>query len=524
MTRFDRLIPFALAAFLAGAPPVLATPILLEDVGAAGSLLASHPDGGFLLAWTDPEAGFVRAQRLGPDGTPGAVISTSLAAGTVSGSTLVVAPGGAWLLAGRSAAGELAGFVLSPAGAVLGELDLAVPEATSDRSLVAAAMPGGGWVVAWAVSTPSDFGDGPPQPMFPFYDTYAARYDATGERVAGPVRINVVRAFDQDPVDILAGPETIVVAWYGYTGETRLGEGTGRVLGHDLAPRSGEIQLNPERFDFSEQRHFSLVPAPGGGFLAAWTAFEGEMDGSERGDIAGAVRLQVFAADGSKIGPDRLANVVTAGHQDLHSAAVTGDGTVWLLWTDFGVITAAPLSEPRTVARPFSLDGLPLGSEVEVVRDDRFSTAQIAGGASAALVVWREEGRSYAALLDEDAGQEPPPDELALTSPELPGFRAWVRYSAAGGVSIWGTEEPLCIAETLCASGALPGRTEVLVRVVGPKPNGYLWPTLVKLSTSQVEVWLEQLSTGEVQFYLLPGASPGHDVLPGLFDRDGFRP
>jgi hypothetical protein len=41
---------------------------------------------------------------------------------------------------------------------------------------------------------------------------------------------------------------------------------------------------------------------------------------------------------------------------------------------------------------------------------------------------------------------------------------------------------------------------------------------------SAVSIWLEQTSTGDVQFYLLPGASPGNDVLHGLFDRDGFRP
>ena len=68
------------------------------------------------------------------------------------------------------------------------------------------------------------------------------------------------------------------------------------------------------------------------------------------------------------------------------------------------------------------------------------------------------------------------------------------------------------------------GPREVIVRVVGPKPNGFLWPTIVKLSTSQVEVWIEQFATGEVQYYLLPGATPGSEMLPGLFDRDGFAP
>jgi ELWxxDGT repeat protein len=117
----------------------------------------------------------------------------------------------------------------------------------------------------------------------------------------------------------------------------------------------------------------------------------------------------------------------------------------------------------------------------------------------------------------------PPPSTEWLESPRLPGFRAQVRITA-GGPSSLGRAEPACIAETLCVSGAVPGRSEVFVRVVGPKPNGFLWPTLVKFSTSTVEVWIEQRASQEVRYYLLEGATPGVDTLPGLFDRMGFLP
>ncbi len=117
----------------------------------------------------------------------------------------------------------------------------------------------------------------------------------------------------------------------------------------------------------------------------------------------------------------------------------------------------------------------------------------------------------------------PPPSTEWLESPEVPGYRVQVRISG-GSSQILGREEPACIPETLCVSGAVTGRSEVFVRVVGPKPNGFLWPTLVKFSTSTVEVWIEQESTGTVRYYLLEGASPGVDVLPGLFDRTGFLP
>lgn len=124
-----------------------------------------------------------------------------------------------------------------------------------------------------------------------------------------------------------------------------------------------------------------------------------------------------------------------------------------------------------------------------------------------------------------EAGEcEVPPPAEALATPELPGFRFWVRFGDPAAGAWWGRSEPLCIPEALCVSGALAGRTEVLVRIVGPKPNGYLWPTLVKLSTSRVEVWIEQESTGLLKCYLLPGAEPGSSELPGFFDRTGFLP
>ncbi|HVS02837.1 MAG TPA: hypothetical protein VMT16_08715 [Thermoanaerobaculia bacterium] len=124
-----------------------------------------------------------------------------------------------------------------------------------------------------------------------------------------------------------------------------------------------------------------------------------------------------------------------------------------------------------------------------------------------------------------EAGDPAPPGGSWLASDALPGFRVKVRITA-GDNSLDGKTENDCIDETLCVSGALVGRPEAFVRVAGPKPNGYLWPTLVKFSTSQVEVWIEQLSTGEVRYYRLDAVAPGGDLLElaGLADKLGFRP
>lgn len=124
-----------------------------------------------------------------------------------------------------------------------------------------------------------------------------------------------------------------------------------------------------------------------------------------------------------------------------------------------------------------------------------------------------------------DAGTPPIPEEGAfLESASVPGFRFKVRIADPSGGTRAGTFEPDCLAETICASGALEGRSEVLLRVVGPKPNGFLWPTFVRFTTSTVEIWVEKIATGEVKYYRLEGAVPGSDELEGMFDRTGFLP
>ncbi|HUF77783.1 MAG TPA: beta-propeller fold lactonase family protein [Thermoanaerobaculia bacterium] len=112
----------------------------------------------------------------------------------------------------------------------------------------------------------------------------------------------------------------------------------------------------------------------------------------------------------------------------------------------------------------------------------------------------------------------------AITSPEVADFRFRVFIDTGPGPRLRGGSVDHCIPETVCVHGAVPGRAETLLRIVGPKPNGRLWPTLVKFSTSPIEIEIEQISTGNVRRYRLEGTSPGSGDLPGLFDREGFLP
>lgn len=127
----------------------------------------------------------------------------------------------------------------------------------------------------------------------------------------------------------------------------------------------------------------------------------------------------------------------------------------------------------------------------------------------------------------ECSGSSPPPPPPSpdgfFFDPSYPDFRFRVRIGNPGDMRT-GNREPDCQPETVCVSGALPGRSELFIRILGPRPNGFLWPTVVRFTPSRVVVDIRQESTGHLNTYTLPAVPPGVDDLSGLQDRKGFMP
>ena len=140
---------------------------------------------------------------------------------------------------------------------------------------------------------------------------------------------------------------------------------------------------------------------------------------------------------------------------------------------------------------------------------------------------------TFAALFDEvnlcPAGTCPvqsipgPPYAQWIQSPQLPGFSAQVRIAAGGG-TFPGIRENDCIAETICVRGLVPGRPEIFIKVVGPRPNGYLWSQVTRFTPSKVDVWLRQDSTGAIRWYRLDAVPPTAGELSGIEDRTAYLP
>jgi hypothetical protein len=156
--------------------------------------------------------------------------------------------------------------------------------------------------------------------------------------------------------------------------------------------------------------------------------------------------------------------------------------------------------------------------------------ASPAPGTWHALVVRRAGSPRFqvtATLFGEEPGPPGPPPPPAgpwLTSPEVPGFRAKARITPDGHGPLAGEATVDCIAETLCVEGALAGRPEAFLKVIGPRPNGYLWVQISRFTPSAIELWIEQLSTGELRYYRLPTVGPGDPDVSGLQDRMAFLP
>lgn len=265
----------------------------------------------------------------------------------------------------------------------------------------------------------------------------------------------------------------------------------------------------------------SLAMWPDGRSAVAWSACSGSVPLSDC-----RVRIRLLDDEGSPItGSVRLSPDDGASHV-RPVTAIGADGTLFVNWQACPAIPGGFYRDCHLYAVAFDQDG------------EMLSTAP-------AVAFTGEPERRYAVALDDDflvywygyngrpdgdyilryrLVPPPPPAGVApLASAEVPGFRFWVRIGDDAN-ALRGAMEPECIPETLCVSGAIPGRPELFLRVVGPRPNGYLWPTIVKFTTSRVEIWIEQISTGTVRYYELEGARPGSSELPGLFDRRGFQP
>jgi hypothetical protein len=337
------------------------------------------------------------------------------------------------------------------------------------------------------------------------------------------------------------------------------------IVGADHRPSTGELYGLVSDQSPIEHRLYLLPPGGGqatqvGGVISP--PFHAFFEyGLAFDPVTDLIRAITAANDNQRLDPDHGSSIADAdlayaagdtrqGHDAgvvaiAHAPAGHGASTVYGIDTGIGANSLVRIGSPGGApvspdsGQLFTIGKLGVDPEVSVGFDvsaetgiayaafgvvagapTSLYTVDLATGAVTLLGALAGDPTPYGLAV---VANPPPPGDDFFLSPVFPDFGFQVRISGGQG-AIAGAFEPSCIEETLCVSGAIPGRSEVFLRIVGPKPNGKLWPTLVKFSTSTVEVWIRQLSSGVVRYYRLQGASPGSDVLPGLFDREGFDP
>jgi hypothetical protein len=316
---------------------------------------------------------------------------------------------------------------------------------------------------------------------------------------------------------------------------------------------------NPSHGYVEVAHHPTLNPTAGFTF-EAWVSISNNLTGEDCRSIAGKNYLQAWWIGLCNVGGEPTLRSYLKGGSSARNGgviprnewthiAVTFDGATrrhyinGVLTTQYpetGTLTTS--TDPVRIGSDVSWQFTPAGAidevrlwsvartqpEINTWRGVPINTAQ-----AGLVAVWSLDGDGQDVVGGHDGtaqgifsfeGNPDPPAGAWLTSPEIPGFQFKVRITPPGDTPIAGTRVNDCIDDTLCVRGAVAGRSEVFLRVIGPRPNGFLWPTVIRFTPSQVEVWVEQISTGQINYYLLEAQAPDNEILEGLNDRTGFLP
>src|SRR5215213_9075612 len=250
LLRRAAALAFALIA-LAAVPGFALAPTVLAQINPfSGVATGSIPGDGYLLVWKDSEDQ-LKVRRVSAAGLPGRLKTVATIGTFDSIHSVAVSASGAWAVfwIGDGGADQI-----SVGGALFDAQDrlirrLSFPDPILDpgsngisSSPHVVALPGGGYMVAFAVGIQEDPTGDPLRPTDT--DVYVMRLDATGLIIAGPVRVNEETAGFQTLTGFGLSGSSVVVGWTSWLADGEPREVRARVLGLDLTPVTGEIQVN----------------------------------------------------------------------------------------------------------------------------------------------------------------------------------------------------------------------------------------------------------------------------------------
>jgi Ca2+-binding RTX toxin-like protein len=328
-------------------------------------------DGRFVVAWTDTSltggdtSGYaVRAQVFNADGSPSGaefLVNTSTASFQFQPTITALADGRfvvAWsdlsLTGGDTSGYAVRAQVFNADGSPSGTEFLVNTTTTGDQhEPTITALADGRFVVAWTdLSLTGGDTSG--------YAVRAQVFNAEGIPSGAEFLVNTTTSSSQfQPTITALADGRFVVAWSDLSltgGDTSDYAIRAQVFNADGSPSGTEFLVNTATA--SSQYQQTITALADGRFVVAWTDYS--LTGI---DISsGAVRAQVFNADGSPSGAEFLVNTTTANVQYGPTITALADGRFVVAWTDTS-LTGGDTSSYAVRAQVFNADGSPSGAE-----------------------------------------------------------------------------------------------------------------------------------------------------------------
>lgn len=333
-------------------------------------------------------------------------------------------------LAGAGGGSAIKAQLYNANGARLG-LEIAVNTTTTGRPFepVAAALPGGGFVIVW-----TDYSDGDGSDA-----TIKGRvFSGLGKAVGEEFTVNTATAdlqFQPDIASLTSGG--FVVTWTdasrGVGGASGDNDGTaikaqrfdslGVALGDEILVNSAIA---------SSQDNPAVSGLPDGGFAVTWVDLSRGVGGATGDTSSRAIKAQIFAADGARRGEEILVNTQTNSTQDAPDIARLGADQLIISWRDWGNGLA-------TKTQVLDVAGNKIGEETTALATGQ--DASLTGQANGHVILtWAEPDAVRARVISANGGIF---DEvLANTVTQARSTRPVAASLGSGIAVVWTDNQP----------------------------------------------------------------------------------
>ncbi|MBR0962727.1 hypothetical protein JQ554_01445 [Bradyrhizobium diazoefficiens] len=291
-----------------------------------------------------------------------------------------------------------------------------------------AALANGGFAITWT----DDSGEGGDDDGT---SIKAQLFAADGSKVGSEFLVNTQTGGSQDNATITGlANGGFVVTWEDLSGTLGDSDATSvkaQMFAADGSKVGDEFLVNTATA--SDQLKPTISALPNGGFVVTWYDFS-----QVGGDSSGSgIKAQIYAADGSKVGSEFLVNTTTANSQFTPTVTALSNGDFAIAWQDWSG-TGGDSSGSSIKLQVFSADGRKVGGEllVNTSTSSDQSHPSIAGSADGRFVVtWQDvnEADVKAQLFSVDTVKPVPVlTGVDATSPWVAGLSGTVDADAAG--------------------------------------------------------------------------------------------